>query len=570
MICKNCGRENSNESKICMYCGNNLSNIEAKNKFLNFKINKNKYVNNYDKTLKKENSNLLKWLVLVTVIVVFIFVGLVFYKNYAAVFKIDFEQLYLSNSFFLNDLSDNKKYYLYDSTGTKVLDSPFYSVSKFYDKVSIVHNEENKVGLIDETGKMVIEFSKYLDIKREGFLYKITDSSNKKFLVDKNNKKIADLQENSLLNVNSDYFSILKTNDKYKILDYKGKKLLEIAKVGSSLPRISVKSGYLSLFYNDINYLFDLTISKKILQFQDPNHYCVNSVNKENTDEIILNVCGDESLNNRHDYKYIKNKKILKTISDECLKLGFSNGNLICQSKDDNKNYIYSRNLYKSFLTTDTNINYISDSSYIKKENDKISFYKNDKKVKELDCYLLASTSKTSYLYKLKTIDQDSCNLSKGMFAFFDVNGKKINDSLYKHASDFDKNGNSIVGINTNTYFLIDKNGNKISDDYQYINYVKTNDIVYYLAANSKQSVVLDKNGKEIYTLEKNDVIDVESVKGKDYLIIKNKDYYSIYDIENSLMLVQGLSSYVLTNDYITTLDGNSYFSYRGTLITKK
>ncbi len=568
MICNKCGRENSNESKICMYCGNNLHDTVSKGKLFDFKSKIKKRDKQVVYGSNKRNSISIKIIAGCTIIVLFVFVSLYVFKNYVVTEKVDFEELYLSNSFFLQDMKDSKKYYLYDDKGQKILDEVFYSAGKFYDNASIVYDDAKKVGLISDTGEMLINFGKYLKIERRGFLYKVTDKDNRRFLVDKNNKKIADLKDVSILSMNSNYFSILDNKSTYKVIDYKGKKIAEIKKTGTSVPKVSVKSGYLSLFYNSVNYLFDLTTSKKVLEFSDSNHYCVNSVNNDNSEEVILNLCGDSK--EKHEYKYINKSKILKTIIDECDKLSFSNGNLICQSSDNKQNYVYSRDLYKSFLTTDKSINYNSDASYIKAEDNEVHFYKDNKIVEKVSCYTLASTGRNSGLYRLKTIKANGCSETSNMYQFYNENGKKVNNTLYKYASDFDKNGNSIVGLDSSTYFLINDSGKKISEEYSYLTFIKTSQIIYYLAANKDSSYVLNKDGKVVYTLSKNETVQVERVRDSDYLIIKSKDLYSIYDITNRLMLVEKIPSYVLTNNYITTLDYDYYFSYRGTLIDKK
>lgn len=571
MICNKCGRENSNESKICMYCGNTLYDTSSKRNLFDFKSKfKKKNTSAVYDSNKKSNVST-KIIVGCTIIVLVIFASLYVFKNYIVTEKVDFEELYLSNSFFLQDMKDSSKYYLYDDKGQKISSDAFYSVGKFYDKASIVYDNDKKVGLISDTGYMLINFGKYLKIERRGFLYKVTDKDNRRFLVDKNNKKIADLKDISILSMNSNYFSILDNKTTYKVIDYKGRKITEIKKVGTSIPKVSVKSGYLSLFYNNVNYLFDLTISKKVLEFSDSNHYCVNSVNADNTSEVVLNLCSSESSDKeRHEYKYVNNNKIVKTIKDEFNKLSFSNGNLICQSSDNKQNYMYSRDLYRSFLISDKSINYNSDTSYIKLEDNEVHFYKDNKIVEKLTCYTLASSGRNTGLYRLKTIKANGCNETSNMYQFYNENGKKVNNTLYKYANAFDRNGNSIVGLDSSTYFLINDSGKKISEEYAYLTVIKTSQITYYLAANKDKSYVLNKNGKVVYTLAKNETAEVERVRDRDYLIIKSGGLYSIYDITNSLMLVEKIPSYVLTNNYITTLDYDYYFSYRGTLIDKK
>lgn len=570
MICNKCGRENSNESKICMYCGNNLHDTTTKKISFDFKKKFKKKEKAVVYGQNRKNTMSTKIIVGCTVVVLLVFASLYVLKNYVITEKVDFEKLYLSDSFFLQDMKDSKKYYLYDDKGQKILDEAFSGAGKFYDSASIVYDSSKKVGLISDTGEMLIKFGKYLKIERRGFLYKVTDKDNRRFLVDKNNKKIADLKDTAILSMNSNYFSILDNKSTYKVIDYKGKKITEIKKVDTKLPRVSVKSGYLSLFYNGVNYLIDLTTSKKILEFSDANHYCVNSVNDDNTAEIVLNFCSDISNQKKHEYKYINKGKILKTIVDECDKLSFSNGNLICQSSDSKQNYMYSRDLYKSFLIADKSINYNSDISYIKLEDNEVHFYNNNKIVEKVSCFTLASNGRNNGLYRLKTIKANGCNETSNMYQFYNENGKKVNDTLYKYAGDFDRNGNSIVGLDSSTYFLINSSGKKISEEYAYLTVIKTSQITYYLAADKDKSYVLNKDGKVVYTLLKNENVEVERVRNKDYIIIKSNNLYSIYDIANNLMLVEKIPSYVLTNNYITTLDYDYYFSYRGTLIDKK
>lgn len=571
MTCKNCGRENSNESKICMYCGNSLSLGNSKDRSFSklrtiFK-KKNKKADYSYNYYKKNNS--LGIFIIIAIIVLAIFGSLLAYQHFFMIERVDFKDLYLTDNFFVADLNEKDKYYLYDNTGKKVLEEAFYSVDKFYNKASIVYNDLKKVGLISEDGRMLMEFGKYLKIERKGFLYKVTDLKNKQYLVDKNNKKIADLEKVKILDTNSNYFLILRESNTYKVLDYKGDKLINLTKIGANTPSISVKSGYLSLFYNGINYLFDLTTSRKILEFKDLNHYCVNSVNDQDKGEIILNLCSKDV--SKNEYKYINNGKIVKTITDECSGLSFSHGNLVCKSIDTKKVYMYSRDMYKSFLTTDKTISYYSDQDYIKYENNGISFYKDNRLLTKDSCYELSSTGRVNTnIYRLKTVKNSSCNQTGGMYQFIKTNGKKLDDVLYKYAIDFDKNNNSIVSLDGHNFYLINQNGDKISDEYSYMNFLEGSSAIYYLATNSSGTYILNKTGKEVYTLSKGENASIETVRDNDYLLLQVDNLYKVYDILNEQMVVEGLPSYVLTDEYITTLNYDAYFTYRGALITKK
>ena len=97
--------------------------------------------------------------------------------------------------------------------------------------------------------------------------------------------------------------------------------------------------------------------------------------------------------------------------------------------------------------------------TFVTKEDDGYSFYKNGKMVKHLTDISSMNTGKATDYFILKS--------SKDyLYYYYDKDGNKVIDKGFKIAQSFDENGLAIVGDDYYTYYLIDKKGKKVGDTY--------------------------------------------------------------------------------------------------------
>jgi len=470
-----------------------------------------------------------------------------------------------SNAFFIQD--KDKKYALFNDDGKQLTEFIFTSTSKFVNGTSVV-KKDDAYGIIDTNGNMTVDFGKYSYIAAAAGLYQVLGENYHYFLIDGTGKVLYDLQDYSLNTFVTGYYSILeeKSTNTYKVLNYQGKVMTSfpIVKTVKDKPSTNEEEGYVSVFYNNKNFILNGKTGEEVISFNDSLHYCINNVSEDGK-IITLNSCVGwlESQDETY-YKFIKDGK-LYDLSDKCDDVYYSNGNLFCSK--DYKTYILDKNL--NVGVDISNKIYVNNDTYAQNSEesvDSVDFYENGKVVKNVPCRGIKTAGYSEKgIYILSTPYSRSCGTSAGTYEYYNTKGENIFDKSFARAENFDKNGLAKVSDDDKYYYLIDSTGKKISDEYS--NIFLSND--YYIVTKNKMNGIIDKDGKQIVEC-KYSKVDITKKQNKYYAKLTTPDSkYITYDITKKSEVLNFESSPSYYDHYIFVSKNNNkqYYSYNGKLL---
>ena len=471
-----------------------------------------------------------------------------------------------STAFFLRE---DDKYALFSNDGKKLTGFEFTYAGTIVNGTAIV-KKDDAYGVIGSNGKMVVDFGKYKYISGVGALYKVRDNEGNEYLLDSKGKKISDLKNaevNSYIGENLYVILHDKEAKSYKVLDQDGKAVVSFAEVkDAEKPATNSEDGYVSVFYNDKNYILNLNTGKKVLDFDSDAHYCVNNVS-EDEKVITMNTCvGMFEKQDETKYKFIKDNK-LYDLSDKCDKVVYSSETLVCMK--DNKKY-----LLDSKLNVGANVDsaaYIDSDHYAKLKDGSfngVDFYDKDKVVKNVECRTIKEIGYNKNYYVLGTYYSTKCNTTSGKYEFYDKDGNKMFDKTFERINNFDNNSLARVSENKTSYYLINTKGKKVSDEYDSISNNNDN----YIVTKNNLKGILNSKGKLVIE-PKYKSADIYEIQGVKYAKLTTEDKkYIIYNIDNDKKIMTLDTNPSLAENYIYTItDGKkTYYTYKGKEIYKE
>ena len=459
-----------------------------------------------------------------------------------------------NTTFFIGN--GNGKFAVFDDNGNKITDFIYTDYVEYNNGSAIVYKNKD-VGVINESGDEIIEIGKYKGIEPSSGLYKVYNKDYEYMLVDSHDNLLYKLDEYEIKTFTGDNnYSILKDKNskKYSILNTNGEKVLTFNEETEGEPTANSYNDLISIFYNNKNYIIDIKNNKKIISFDSDKQYCIND---NSTDDIILlNTC----LQDNKEYQIIKDNE-LNNIGDKCTNLTIDNNNIVCDNKEGkfllDENYEIGNKVSSKM--------YLDNSNYVQnKNNSTVQVMKNNESVKELSCRQVV-TSGYAYngLYLLNIKKVGNCKGEDFNYEFYNTDGELAFDKKFKYAKNYDINNLAIVSEDGKKYYLIDKEGTKVSEDYDWI--ISYNG--YYTMTNDSKKGVLDNMGKQIVSCE------YESVElvslDKKYIIATNEYGKNIViNFENSKEIVKSTEKPILNNHYIEIdkEDKNEYYTYNGKL----
>ena len=413
-----------------------------------------------------------------------------------------------SNSFFIYDKSKESSA-LFDIDGNQLTEFLFTGNGTFANGATTVRNKDDQEGVIDTNGKMVVDFGTCDYLDQEGSLYECTNEDGDDLLLNARGKIILKSKD---LYVSSSYGNYLVTfvsrydaegkNGTISVYDYEGNSMSSFPASHNQKtpgPTSYISEGnYAAAFYDGTNYVFDVSKSKLLFSFADDNAACINSISEVNPSEFTMETCISLTGNPPKRYKswLIHNNRIVfEKTGDVNSGLRFSNGTLI-----------YRDTTY-SILNADgkevakvSHTQYKDSDNYITESDEKshtAELYVDGKKKQEVRCSVPSpSANMAAYhgIYALTYCD----GFDKGKNIFMRYDGTVINKRTYKRIHPFDKNGYAQVSENGDDYYLIDTNGETVSDKYAsiYNNSVPTTKDVYVARnADNTESIFRVKEG---------------------------------------------------------------------------
>lgn len=616
MICPRCKENVMDGSSFCVKCGYNFNannNQQMSNPMMNnggmfvnngnvsnngMNNNVNNYSNNFNNNLNsnvsygnnnsnndtfKEKKNGNKVVIAVIVIILVGVVGFFGYKFFTGKIdgnsglnnKDDYNDDYNDDSSIIaSDLLTNidSMYAVFNYKGKQISDFIYTTNEEGFKYGSAVVYNKDGAFLIDGRGKQLTKPGEYSKFSLINVLYDVKPgNSNDKtsgYYLSAKGKKLFSKDEYEIVKSGYFYapFSIVK-NIKTNEISYVGSTGEIIATISSNniskTPEFlyEERTGYLSIYYGNKNYIIDVNNNKLLLSsFESENQYCTATYN-DNTKLLIVSLCNTYEKTGKKFYYAFRDNKAINSddFENKCYKSAINispkGDHTVCSG------YIFDKDL--------KNIGKVKDYNYIIDFNNYIKngvVYKDGKEVKSLSCLRVISDDGFSVdgFYHLKSLNNSKCN-GDGLISLYDSSGNKIENSSYYYLYDFDENGLAFAGDKDKNFFLINKKGEKISDNYSNL---KLKGKYYVVTSNGKKGIV-DTNGKLVVPCEY-DEADVVYKFGIPIAELYNrkdgKFNYLIKKLDDNKEIYKGNASVKLGDIHMLVYDSdsgiNSYYSY--------
>jgi hypothetical protein len=474
---------------------------------------------------------------------------------------------YQNTYYFFYNANETGKYALYNENGKKITENLYDEFGQIINDTAYI-KQDDKYGIIDIYGKNLVELGKYKSIERVGFFYKVTDSNDKTYLIDSDEKIIYD-KENSEINKGlyyNYYYITDKTNNTYTYYNYKGEEIVSLPIYENvEKPFASYESDYIGIYYNNMIYMYNVETKKEVTKFDIDKYVYISYVNKE-YEAIFLNATWiDKTARFVYEGKYYN-------LDDKCDKIIPTTGSILCQSNDRHSTvYMLDENFNLTFKIENTL--FMSNSTYATtstENKNSVDFYSDGKLVKTVDCLEVSSTGEyTKDLYRIKSVKNDSCPNSDEKYKFYTTSGDVAFDKSFTDVTKFDDNGLAIVSEDGTNYYLINKQGEKVSKEYTKITASDTSK--FYVTVLDEKYGALDSTGKVLFKNEYKSISYKEINTNSDTFIALQKEEgeYILYNMRNHRKNKYKADDVKTTEHYIyTKKDDVKYcYTYNGVLL---
>lgn len=215
------------------------------------------------------------------------------------------DKLYETTSFWLPN--NDEKVAIFNINGEQLTDFTYTDASpEFVNNTAMVKNDKDQYAIITSLGEELVKFGKYEKIKDIAAGYIGQTSDNKNFLYNRAGQLVKELGANpitfgvsfGLSGYGSNLYVGIFDNNQFTIINYAGEELLifpyveneyTIDKSGEKIsPKIDLYDDkYLSVFYNQHNYIINITTKEKIIDFESPLEFNIAATDEEKN-EIFL------------------------------------------------------------------------------------------------------------------------------------------------------------------------------------------------------------------------------------------------------------------------------------------
>ena len=575
MTCPKCNSSNIDGSTFCVGCGANLKeNIDTNisnnlnNEIKSSMISNTTLISN-NNYLIKEKSNNKKIITVIFLIAVCLLAGFFLYRMNLTN-KTGDSTINSSTSFFLSN--SDRKYALFNENGEQLTDFIYDDYEEFVNGHAVVEIDYDSL-IIDDKGNVTIDRGVYSDISVEGGLFLARDENYKYYLIDGNNKVYYELSySDSVSSAKDKYVYTVVENsseNKYIVLDQKGNEIYSFENDLNHMdaPIISTTSDYFTVFYNNEETVLSYDGKEIIATFSSEKPFYISGY----SDDTLLLKLDIYSLGNMYEseFKAIKDNKVYD-LPSTCTYSYMEDNNIICKNNSDDK-YVLNSNFEAKLNLEDYkyNIIYKDAENYAVQVNREKVVFNYDGNDKEVNCYLIDhDTSGQEYawagMYLLRA-DNFTCKTDSLGFEYFHSDGTKAFEKSFAYAELFDENNLAIVSEDKENYYLIDVNGNKISDYYDeiftvYDKYykVKKGDKIGIINTKNEFIVPLEYSSWHNYSLEQsinNHYINLETSDEKQviYDLLKKKEVFTV-------------NNRVSFSDHYIIVEGDKYeyYTYSG------
>lgn len=318
---------------------------------------------------------------------------------------------------------------------------------------------------------------------------------------------------------------------------FKNEKIAEDIKVVETDKLVAINN-------NGINYIIDKEKQKTLSKLVNPDLPIY--LEKRDDNYIYGFLTNDEIV-----YHYYKNDKKLYELKDKKCSLNDRSNKLICYSEEENQSGIILSEKGKSYA--------------LQNQNSTVSIFYNSKFLKAVNGIL---ENKSNY-YGIYTIVNEEAG--RKTYSFYKLNGEELLvDQNYSYAESFNSLGHLVVAKDTK-YFLLDKNGKKISDEYLNLIEFEREGHVYYIANENtdEDRIILNDQAKEIYKTKSKE-LEAKIIGDKLLILASETNSKKLDVITAKLGLVIKEKTVNLKNNHIevSKKDNYDYYTFEGKLIT--
>lgn len=461
-----------------------------------------------------------------------------------------------AEAFFINN---DKGYALFRTSGEKVSDFIFSRKSSFIGGYALT-KKDNKDVVINEYGKITLSNKEYDTIKQCGPFY-IVSKDSKEELVTGRGFLIYSLKD-AIVVYKSNYVVVLKDIERKTIIvvNYRGNVLDRISYTGEGSTEINRIEKVMTITINSKEtYAYDLVEEKKITKFE--GRYRIDS--KFENESYLFSKTTDTKESKR--FKLYNNKKLIN-LPSTCDTVNLLRDRYTCKISEDT--YLIEDNGEVSTKLVNGTYFYDKDN-YIVSDYETTKFYSDGKLVKELPVknQVFALTHTFENIYPLKDNETN-------LISFYNSKGEKLFDKSFVQAEDFNAGSTALVQEEgTKTQYLINKNGEKASADYEEITpygYSSSTNLEYYVVKKDGKYGLINLIGKELI-IPKSTEIALYKKDNKFYaIVLLENGSKEIYDLSTGKVLITSTEGNItMHNKYIAdkTTKGTIYYLYTGKTI---
>ncbi len=478
-------------------------------------------------------------------------------------------------SFFLPDEEDG--YSLFNSDGKKISKTRVRGDSgepRFYVRTAILVNdiETNKPGVMDNEGTMLADFGKYDRIYQAGNAF-YTAYNDVGDIISKNHKveKVKILDAVDSIPTYSTNGAIATLEDKkVNVYNGEGAKIFSVdcAKDANNdcsntvRPAVQVYSSSeknddginskIAFYYNNTMHVLDASTGKEDVKIHSKAPLTLFDYIKRNNTFYLLGNDG---------FIFITNGKEVKTES-KCSSLAIRqvNNERVAFCEINNTEYYLRDDMSFGVSTNGQKRLILDENTWADSVSDGINFYKDGKLVKALKGhYSFPSNndmSKSEY-YIIRTTCPTKCpNMSSNYYdSYYNADGNKAIKDDYMTAQVFEpETGAAIVTNDRGKNHLIDKNGNKLTSDY--------NDIYLFMLGDDYWAYeAIDVTSNKVSMLDKNGNVIIDNF-GHDARLFDGEIYY--VDISDTIAYKKGGEKVLeVKNEFDRISLGDYYISVR-------
>ncbi len=451
-----------------------------------------------------------------------------------------------SKSFFIGD---SDVYTLWNSDGKRLTEDEYKSHSDFVGGYAMV-KKDDQYGIIREDGKMAVAYGTYKDITAKGGLYLARTED--KQLVLKNNGNILLASESLTVSTSSSTsgFAIVDSDKKISTYFYDGTQIMTADK-GEDIedPKSACSSDFCVVFYAGRNFLFDVRTRKVVATF-DAEYYKIDEASADRT-QVILKSSDDSAK-----YKLVAANQIYD-LSDAKYYSFTMLGHII--GYDDFSEIKLLGADYKPLTTVKSSLALKDSYNYATiDDNDNVIVVRNGNTVKTFD---KDANLESGVLYDdFYVIEND------GKFGIYNLDGNLVRGDYKDIWSLYTSHHHVAVAEEEDKYYLIDVNGNRVSDTYYRIKSYKGG-YVFRESEDGKYAIASSdlKNKTEF---KYSDTYYRSSVETRNIWTGKvDTDKHDVIDLDSGKVIASELNVQNFYENYFTAKnsDGKTeYYTYTG------